>query len=173
MTDGATHPEREWLDREIRPLIPELARLANGILGNAADAGDAVGNVLEAVVRVAGRAPKPDNVRAYLRRSVIHECNRIKASRYNTVPFDLERLDIAMRGPKDVDREAALVVYDALQSLPVSEARAFALIHVYEYRYAEASQILGVAPGTLHGQVRRAKAKILDQLTSDPDSGEA
>lgn len=76
--------------------------------------------------------------------------------------------------PEDYSTRAELSVAleQVLASLPDDQRTALLLVDLQGFAYQEAAGIMGVAPGTIKSRVSRARARLRDELLTNPESAE-
>jgi RNA polymerase sigma-70 factor (sigma-E family) len=128
----------------------------------------------EALVRIWWRwrlVGRPQDPASYVRRVLV---NRHRSLLRRTA---VEARSLARRGPEDLalpaGDERAMVLWQAVQALPVRQ-RVVLVLRFYEDRTeAEVAQLLGLQVGTVKSRAHRALARLRDQLGSpslDPAS---
>jgi RNA polymerase sigma-70 factor (sigma-E family) len=121
----------------------------------------------EALVRTWWRwrlVGRPKDPASYVRRVLV---NRHRSLLRRAA---VEARSLAQRGPEElalpVKDERAMVLWQALQALPVHQ-RAVLVLRFYEDRTeAEVAQLLGLQVGTVKSRAHRALARLRDQLGS-------
>jgi len=119
--------------------------------------------------RLVGR---PKDPASYARKVLVEPAHRSLLRRAAT-----EARSLARRGPEELalpaGDERAMVLWQAVQALPVRQ-RAVLVLRFYEDRTeAEVAQLLGLSLGTVKSRGHRALARLRDQLASpqlDPGS---
>jgi RNA polymerase sigma-70 factor, ECF subfamily len=145
-------------------------------LGDPDDASDAVQNALVSAFRNAGSYRGEAAVTTWLHRIVVNACldlvRRRKVRAADPLPDD------ESRHPADKHdmigaRDTALVVADALATLPVDQRAALVLVDVQGYSVEDAALVLGCPVGTVKSRCSRGRAKLLPLLAHlrNPDSG--
>jgi len=76
--------------------------------------------------------------------------------------------------PEDYSTRAELSVAleQVLASLPDDQRTALLLVDLQGFAYQEAAGIMGVAPGTIKSRISRARARLRDELLTNPESAE-
>lgn len=82
----------------------------------------------------------------------------------------LERTAVEESLPADPSLRAALEA--AVDGLPRELRESFVVIEIFGLRYAEASAVLGVLPGTLKSRMHRARRLLMEALDEGSASGE-
>jgi RNA polymerase sigma-70 factor (sigma-E family) len=148
-----------------------LCWLGCALTGSAAQAEELA---QEALVRIWWRwrlVGRPQDPASYVRRVLV---NRHRSLLRRTA---VEARSLARRGPEDLalpaGDERAMVLWQAVQALPVRQ-RVVLVLRFYEDRTeAEVAQLLGLQVGTVKSRAHRALARLRDQLGSpslDPAS---
>ncbi|MEV0805427.1 RNA polymerase sigma factor SigM [Micromonospora sp. NPDC050200] len=141
-------------------------------LGDREEAADALQDALLSAHRAAARFRGDSAVTTWLHRIVVNAClDRIRRRQaHPTVPLpDGTRSDEGGSGGVEPaapapDHDTALVVRQALATLPVEQRAALVLVDVQGYPVAEVARILGVAEGTVKSRCARGRARLAVQL---------
>ncbi|MGK5441180.1 RNA polymerase sigma factor SigM [Micromonospora sp. URMC 105] len=141
-------------------------------LGDREEAADALQDALLSAHRAAARFRGDSAVTTWLHRIVVNAClDRIRRRQaHPTVPLpDGTRVDEGGSGGVEPaapapDHDTALVVRQALATLPVEQRAALVLVDVQGYPVAEVARILGVAEGTVKSRCARGRARLAVQL---------
>jgi RNA polymerase sigma-70 factor (ECF subfamily) len=149
-------------------------------LADREEAADALQDALLSAHRAAPRFRGESAVTTWLHRIVVNAClDRIRRRQaHPTVPLpDGSRHSGSDRptGPAepaapDHDHDTALVVRQALSSLPPEQRAALVLVDVQGYPVAEVAVILGVPQGTVKSRCARGRARLA-RLLGDLRSG--
>jgi RNA polymerase sigma-70 factor (sigma-E family) len=128
----------------------------------------------EALVRIWWRwrlVGRPQDPASYVRRVLV---NRHRSLLRRTA---VEARSLARRGPEDLalpaGDERAMVLWQAVQALPVRQRVVLVLRFYEDHTEAEVAQLLGLQVGTVKSRAHRALARLRDQLGSpslDPAS---
>ncbi|MEU4398640.1 RNA polymerase sigma factor SigM [Micromonospora orduensis] len=138
-------------------------------LGDREEAADALQDALLSAHRAAGRFRGDSAVTTWLHRIVVNAClDRIRRRQaHPTVPLpdgDPAGDGSGTRGVEPAapvqDHDTALVVRQALATLPVEQRAALVLVDVQGYPVAEVARILGVAEGTVKSRCARGRARL-------------
>ncbi|AEB47959.1 RNA polymerase sigma factor SigM [Micromonospora gifhornensis] len=139
-------------------------------LGDREEAADALQDAMLSAHRAAARFRGDAAVTTWLHRIVVNAClDRIRRRQaHPTVP-----LPDGVREPSDGhgtggvepaapvrDHDTALVVREALATLPIEQRAALVLVDVQGYPVAEVARILGVAEGTVKSRCARGRARL-------------
>jgi len=127
-------------------------------VGDREEAADALQDALLSAYRAAERFRGDSAVTTWLHRIVVNAClDRIRRRQSRpTVP--LPETDVTPA--PSTDRDTALVVREALATLPAEQRAALVLVDVQGYAVAEAAEILGVAEGTIKSRCARGRARL-------------
>ncbi|HEX5540928.1 MAG TPA: RNA polymerase sigma factor SigM [Micromonospora sp.] len=139
-------------------------------LGDREEAADALQDALLSAHRAAARFRGDSAVTTWLHRIVVNAClDRIRRQRATstvplpdgTKPSDTDRWSGgAEPAAPTLDHDTALVVRQALATLPPEQRAALILVDVQGYPVAEVAVILGVAEGTVKSRCSRGRAKL-------------
>ncbi|TDC77050.1 RNA polymerase sigma factor SigM [Micromonospora sp. KC606] len=140
-------------------------------LGDREEAADALQDALLSAHRAAARFRGDSAVTTWLHRIVVNAClDRIRRRQaHPTVPLpDGTRTEDGTGGVEPAapatDHDTALVVREALATLPAEQRAALVLVDVQGYPVAEVARILGVAEGTIKSRCARGRARLAVQL---------
>jgi len=159
--------DHEAFGELVRRHQDRLWAVALRTLGNRDDAADAVQNALLSAFRNAASFRGDAAVTTWLHRVVVNACldlvRRRQVRAADTLPDD-DRLHPAT--PRDAveERETALVVQEALLTLPAEQRAALVLVDVQGYSVEDAAGVLGCAPGTVKSRCSRGRARLLPLL---------
>lgn len=145
-------------------------------LGDPEDASDAVQNALVSAYRNAASYRGDAAVTTWLHRIVVNACldlvRRRRVRPADPLPEEEYRQPAY---PRDAiaERETALVVEQALATLPVEQRAALVLVDLQGYSVEDAAAVLGCAEGTVKSRCSRARARLLPLLAHlrNPDAG--
>lgn len=136
-----------------------LGRYATHLLGNAADAEDAVQEAFVRAYRALERCEAPDRFGAWLFQILVNRCRTIgaqRARRERVVTADdaaLAQANVAHPADRQALREA---IRWALERLTPEQREAFLLKHVEELSYEEMAEMTGEGVSALKMRVMRA-----------------
>ncbi|MGN9775093.1 RNA polymerase sigma factor SigM [Micromonospora sp. H33] len=141
-------------------------------LGDREEAADALQDALLSAHRAADRFRGDSAVTTWLHRIVVNAClDRIRRRQaHPTVPLPdgVRDTEGATGGVEPAapapDHDTALVVRQALATLPVEQRAALILVDVQGYPVAEVARILGVAEGTVKSRCARGRARLATVL---------
>ena len=132
-------------------------------LGDPEEAADALQDALLSAYRSAAGFRGDAAVTTWLHRIVVNAClDRIRRGQARpTVPLPEGGIH-DLPHPEDAigDLHTALVVRDALATLPPDQRAALVLVDLEGHSVAEASRILGVAEGTVKSRCARGRARL-------------
>lgn len=141
-------------------------RLAVHVLGERADAEDAVQETLLRAYRHLARYREQDRFGAWLTRILINQCRTVQARRPRLAPVDLDwgLVDRAADHPGDA---AALrdELAHVLRALPAEQREAVVLRYADDLTYDEIARATGATVGALKMRVRRACDRLRVLLT--------
>lgn len=151
-----------------------LWAIALRTLGHPEDAADAVQNALISAYRSAGSYRGDAAVTTWLHRIVVNACldlvRRRTVRAADPLPDD-DALLPAQPGDAFASRETALVVQQALLTLPIEQRAALVLVDLHGYSVDEAAAVLDCPAGTVKSRCSRGRAKLAPLLASlrNPD----
>jgi RNA polymerase sigma-70 factor, ECF subfamily len=135
--------------------------------GSREDAADAVQDALVSAYRNAASYRGDAAVTTWLHRIVVNaslDLLRRHASRPAVpLPDDADR--IPAQGDAMAARETALVVQEALATLPPEQRAALVLVDVQGYSVDDAARVLDCAPGTVKSRCFRGRARLAPLLS--------
>lgn len=145
---------------------PDCLRYAFRMLGDRADAEEAVQDAFVRAHRSLGRYHERDQFRAWLLRILSNRCR----SRAAALRRRLRNLD-AFAASRDPDAAAPApnggfgrAVQRALAALPADQREAFLLKHVEDLSYDEIARITGAGLSALRMRVKRARERLAELL---------
>jgi len=150
--DGAF---RELVDRH----GPGLYRMAFSLVGNAADAEDALQETLLGAFRHLGRFEQRSSVRTWLTRIVMRQAARVHRGRRRTAP--LPETQEAKGGTAAGVRMDVLAALDKLAPI---HRDVITLREIQGMRYEEIATVLGIPIGTVESRLHRARAALREEL---------
>lgn len=153
---------------ELRILGNQGFALALRILRHREDAADAVQDAMHQMVRKqASFDAARGSLRAWFLKIVRNRCLDIqRKSRPTTGYQSLDPVDTGPTGPDQSMQQQELntVVQQALNQLPV-DAREIILLRDFDaLSYAEISQVLGIASGTVMSRLHRARQQLREKV---------
>jgi RNA polymerase sigma-70 factor, ECF subfamily len=137
-------------------------------LADADEAADALQDAMISAFRRAADFRGESAVTTWLHRIVVNACIdrlRRRAARPVTSGMDEPALDALSLGPAYTDHAAntdtSLDVLAALRTLPDEQRAALVLVDMLGYSVADASEVLGISPGTVKSRCARGRARLL------------
>lgn len=156
----------ELVDRE----LDRSYRLAGLLLGNGAEAEDAVGDALERAWREIDRLREPDRFRAWFDRIVVNACrDRLRRrSRVRFVPLDAGGQVVADPFRAVIEADAALRAMAALNP----DERVVVVLHFWADLTLEAvAERLSWPVGTVKSRLHRALVAMRRSMPARPTGG--
>lgn len=142
--------------------------LAYRVLGNKADAEDAMQEVFLNVFRKV-RTFKHDSAFAtWLHRLTVNACYDIGRKRART-PVPVEEV-ATESGDRITSSDTTIVIEGALQQLSVDHRVAVTMRHLFDMTYGQISEATGVPVGTVKSRIARARVALAEIL--GPQAGE-
>ncbi len=140
-------------------------------VGDREEAADALQDALLSAYKAADRFRGDSAVTTWLHRIVVNACLDRMRRRQSRPTVPLPETDVTPAPA--TDRDTALVVRDALATLPAEQRAALVLVDIQGYPVAEAAEILGVAEGTIKSRCARGRARLAVLLgyLRNPDVG--
>jgi len=140
-------------------------RLAVHLVGDQADAEDAVQEALLRAYRHLGRYQEQDRFGAWLTRILVNQCRTVRARSRRPPPVDWTDAERIAEHPADevAQREE---LARALDRLPGDQREAMVLRYADELSYAEMAAATGVTVAALKMRVQRACRRLRAFLTS-------
>lgn len=153
----------------VRRHLSYIVYICQQKLGNRAEAEEAAQDVFISVWKKAGSWQSGNaKVTTWLYRIAVNRCIDILRRRKSTTDIDA----IAEPADEREDLEASLMLADrnrqlrnALNALSDDQRRAIELVYYGETKQAEAAAQLGITLAALESLLRRARAKLNDELT--------
>jgi RNA polymerase sigma-70 factor, ECF subfamily len=127
-------------------------------VGDREEAADALQDALLSAYRAAERFRGDSAVTTWLHRIVVNACLDRMRRRQSRPTVPLPETDVTPAPAND--RDTALVVRDALATLPAEQRAALVLVDIQGYAVAEAAEILGVPEGTIKSRCARGRARL-------------
>lgn len=165
---GSESAFRELVDRHYDACL----RYATRMLGNRADAEDAVQETFARAYRSLRGYRESGRFRGWLFRILMNRCRTTARarSRWKLVTFGPERTNenrLEVRQPEPQVR--LQLVQSAVSSLPEALREAFLLKHVEEWTYEEMAELTGASVSALKMRVLRAREALRAQLEEAAD----
>jgi RNA polymerase sigma-70 factor (ECF subfamily) len=145
--------------------INALRRYARALVGNSADADDLVQESLKRSLQYLDGTRQIHNLRAYLF-TILHNTrmDSLARQRREGIKVPVEEDSIRSSGAPQVDRLVCSQVFDAIQQLSEEHREVLLLVGVEGLSYREASEILGIAIGTVMSRLSRARTELREKL---------
>jgi RNA polymerase sigma-70 factor (ECF subfamily) len=160
--------ERE-LGQQIERYLPRVLRLASALTRNVADAEDAVGNVVTALLSRPGRYDASRPFFPYFARCVVNATKRLgrQVARRSVGEEEVPSMTTGPgRAVEPIEREeSAAAVRLALAKLPAVERAAVLLVCAEGLSQTEAAEVLGEPQTTVSERVRRGLGRMRAELT--------
>jgi RNA polymerase sigma-70 factor (ECF subfamily) len=150
-----------------------LLRLARGMLGNDADADDALQQTLMGVMGSIGSFRGESSLKTWLTRILVNQASKVRRSRATRAAASLEQVlgddratgDAAVRGRNTDSKPAATVaaradVQTMLAALSPEHRDVLILRELEGLSYREIADALGVAQGTVESRLFRAREQM-------------
>jgi RNA polymerase sigma-70 factor (ECF subfamily) len=131
-------------------------------VGDREEAADALQDALLSAYTAADRFRGDSAVTTWLHRIVVNACLDRLRRRQSRPTVPLPETDVTPAPASD--RDTALVVREALATLPAEQRAALVLVDIQGYAVAEAAEILGVAEGTIKSRCARGRARLAGLL---------
>lgn len=143
----------------------EFGRLAEGLVGDADVAEDALQEAFIAAYRNLGKCRDPDRFRVWFYRIVANCCHDARRSWRPAVP--LEGVDAPARERTEERVEGAELgerLRRALETLPLDQREAFVMKELQEMSYEEMARLLDTRIDALRMRVHRARNLLRQRL---------
>jgi RNA polymerase sigma-70 factor (ECF subfamily) len=150
---------------------PACLRFADRLVGNRADAEEAVQDTFVRAYRALGRYRDQQRLRSWLFRILVNRC-RTQASRaerrFRMDHTAGEEMGSPVESPVAFDDELSPALRSALATLPAVQREALLLKHVEELSYEEMAAITGARVSALKMRVKRALESLSRALGPGP-----
>jgi RNA polymerase sigma-70 factor (ECF subfamily) len=165
--------DRNALDVLLRRHADRLHVVCRRVMGNDADASDALQEALLAVVRGLGRFDGRSAFSTWAYRVATNAClDELRRRRRRPEPVEdqvLDTADGAAGGPSFVDAAGDRADIDAALGTLAPEFRAAVVLRdLVGLDYGEIADILGVPAGTVKSRIARGRAALADRLAGNP-----
>ena len=144
-----------------------MLRVALRILGDSAEAEDAVQEVFVSLVRSRRRLADVDDLRAYVFASLRRTACRMAGARRPQAAMTTDPVGAVGPG-RAGDEEAAERLGKAMRALPDPQRAVIALRIDGELTFEQIGQALGVSPNTAASRYRYGLAKLRERLKAKP-----
>ena len=173
---AANAGDRSALDALLRRHADRLHAVCRRVLGNDADAADALQEAMIAIVRGLPRFDGRSAFSTWSYRVATNVClDELRRRRRRPEPVDDQALEADGRDLADdpaafVEAAGARADIDAaLATLPPEFRVAVVLRDLVGLDYAEIAEVLGAPPGTVKSRIARGRAALADRLVGNPD----
>ena len=170
---AAVGGDRTALDRLLRRHAERLHIVCRRVMGNDADAADALQEAMIAIVRGLARFDGRSAFSTWSYRVATNAClDELRRRRRRPEPVDDELLDVGAPAADDpIARIGARADIDAALARLSPEFRAAVVLRdLVGLDYAEIGDILGAPPGTVRSRIARGRAALADHLGNPSDS---
>ena len=172
---AANAGDRSALDALLRRHADRLHAVCRRVLGNDADAADALQEAMIAIVRGLANFDGRSAFSTWSYRVATNAClDELRRRRRRPEPVDDEALEAEGRDLADdpaafVEAAGARADIDAALSTLAPEFRiAVVLRDLVGLDYAEIAEVLGAPPGTVRSRIARGRAALADRLVGNP-----
>jgi RNA polymerase sigma-70 factor (ECF subfamily) len=168
IADGDSVAFQRLIDRE----APRLLRFARGLLGNLAEAEDALQDTFVRLWENAASWTPEARVGTWLYRVCYNRAiDMLRRRRAFVDDGVLEALPDRADLPDAqlIDSEAALTLRDAIENLPPRQRTAILLFHYQDLHQREAADIMGVSEVAFESMLARARRQLKRWLAPEPD----
>lgn len=167
LVEAAQAGDRIALDKLLRIHQPAVYAICRRIVGNEADALDAMQDALIAIVRGLGRFDGRSKLSTWVYRIATNAClDEVRRRGRRPVPGlpDDERAGSSGEGRVEDVVAARIDVDAALQAVPLDFRAPVVLRDLCSLDYAEIAEVLGIPPGTVRSRIARGRAVLAEQL---------
>lgn len=173
---AAARGDADAFSQLLEGTLPTARRMARALLGEPADADDAVQEGCLSAWRAVRRYDPDRPFRPWFLRIVANAATDLRRRRRTRDAAPLEE-SLAGGGPSpERDTDRALLagrLREALATLPERQRMAVELFDVEGYPHAEIAEILGVAEGTVRADVFHARRALRPHLAGYQQGGDA
>ena len=170
---AAVAGERAALDGLLRRHADRLHAVCRRVMGNDADAADALQEAMIAIVRGLARFDGRSAFATWAYRVATNAClDELRRRRRRPEPVEDEVLDVGIDagGVDPLGRVADRADIDAALARLAPEFRAAVVLRdLVGLDYAEIGDILGVPPGTVRSRIARGRGALADHLGNPPE----
>ncbi len=160
------------LSHLIEQQIPRLRRYAQALVGDSTRADDIVQDCLERAWSKIHLFRPGSDLRAWLF-TILHNVHANAARRYNTRPTLVPLLDETLAPASRATQLDELEVGDlrsALAKLSDDQRQVILMVGMEQMRYEEVATVLEIPIGTVMSRLHRARERLRDLLSADPDA---
>lgn len=162
----------EDIREQLVSLLPRLRRFAVGLTGDVSAADDLVQQACEKALRKQHQWHPGTRLDSWMYRIIqTTRIDQIRSQRSDTVSLESsEWLEARERRSEQAQEHHNLLdrVCGVLDRLPEDQRAVMVLVAVEGRSYQEASEILGIRPGTVMSRLSRARARVHSELESGP-----
>jgi RNA polymerase sigma-70 factor (ECF subfamily) len=164
--------DRDALDRLLRRHADRLHAVCRRVMGNDADAADALQESMIAIVRGLPRFDGRSAFSTWAYRVATNAClDELRRRRRRPEPVEDEVLDVDQRGDDPLAQVGDRADIDAALGRLAPEFRAAVVLRdLVGLDYAEIGDILGAPPGTVKSRIARGRAALADHLGNPPEA---
>jgi RNA polymerase sigma-70 factor (ECF subfamily) len=173
LVEQATSGNRHAFDDLVRSRVDAVYRTSLAILGDTADAADAVQETFVSAWCHRAELRDPDLFDAWLGRINLNACRGQLRKRGRKRIHEIQLLDPTADEPASTDRPLADRTADtdafdrAFGRLSVDDRAVLVLHHLYERPVAEIAAALGAPTGTIKSRLHRARAALESALAKE------
>ena len=168
---AAVDGDRRALDALLRRHADRLHAVCRRVMGNDADAADALQEGMIAIVRGVARFDGRSAFSTWAYRVTTNAClDELRRRRRRPEPVEDEVLDVGDPADDPLGRVGERADIDAALALLAPEFRAAVVLRdLVGLDYAEIGDILGAPPGTVKSRIARGRAALADHLGNPPE----
>lgn len=162
--------DRELFARLVERYQDRLGRYAYRMLGNSADAEEALQDTFVRAYRSLANCNKPEGFGAWVFGILVNRCRTYAARRARTNgvivagEYAMASASVPHSASRDALRDA---ISWALEQLPTDQREAFLLKHVEDLSYETMEEMTGVRPSALRMRVLRAREGLRKLLAEE------
>lgn len=146
---------------QIELLLPELRAYATAICTSRNAAEDLVQDAIERALRSGNRPLQPDALRHWMFRVIRNlHYDELRKIRVRREYLAAEKRLSSEVGNSDTARDVLIRL--AFDRLPPEKREVLCLVDIMGLKYAEAAEVMNVAPGTVMSRVSRARQALLE-----------
>lgn len=142
-----------------------LFAVAFSLVGNAADAEDAVQETLAGALRGLRGFREKSSVKTWLTGILVRQAaQRFRKSRHQAESLELEAVQDSVAAPARPKVDVCLDVQAAIHALPPEYREVIVLRELQGFSYEEIAQALGIPAGTVESRLFRARKELQELL---------
>jgi RNA polymerase sigma-70 factor (ECF subfamily) len=166
--------DRDALDRLLRRHADRLHAVCRRVMGNDADAADALQEAMIAIVRGLPRFDGRSAFSTWAYRVATNAClDELRRRRRRPEPVEDGVLDVGVSSDDPLGRVGERADIDAALNRLAPEFRAAVVLRdLVGLDYAEIGDILGAPPGTVKSRIARGRAALADHLGNPPEAAD-